>query len=246
MENTPAQITDVVLEFCRSIRADHQPEYISVNTIPGDEARDCYGNVAKRIETSGEGSIQYGWAIWLDPHFLIEAEHHAVWVEPDGHKECVSKQTNTDKILFLPDPENVAINGFIPNRRKALTNDPRMQRWLSLAEENDRLRAKNIVFNADGTMKGHFINEEMVKVQFAMMQLQVEMGMVPSEADMMEGMRGVSLETEQKPRANLTPAQRAEMFGIDDIAPRKKWDLTPKERAEERKKHRRRAKRRNK
>jgi hypothetical protein len=144
IENTPSQVTEAVTAFCRSIRQDQEAEYVPVHTLPNAELRDCYGNVAKKVETSG-GRLLYGWVIWLEPGKFLEAEHHAVWVAPDGHKECVSCHTHTDQILFVSDPEIVFNNDFIPNRRMALTDDARLLKWLELAEDHDRLKSKYAV-----------------------------------------------------------------------------------------------------
>jgi hypothetical protein len=236
MENTPAEITEAVSAFCRSIREDHEAEYVPVHTLADAEHRDCYGNVAKKIEISG-GSLLYGWAVWLERGKFIEAEHHAVWVAPDGHKECVSCHTHTDRILFVADPENAFKNDFIPNRRRALTDDHRLVKWLGLAEEHDRLKAKYAV-RENCVLQGFQVNApEVERVQTEMVMLQMEMGMVPSMQDMAAELSGIFV-CEEKPRATLTPTQPAAML------PTKPKAHNPKQRAEVRNKERKREKRR--
>jgi hypothetical protein len=191
-----------VLEFCRSIRPDQQPVYVPIKPVVGAIPRDCYGNVAKKIVASG-GSILHGWAIWIEPSYFIEAEHHAIWISPDGQKVDVSPQQKTDKTLFLPDPENTYKGVHIPARLKALTDDPRMMEWIKRSEEIDRLRLENTT--PDG--KSLRQTSEMTRLLREKLQIHQEMEMPLDDADFDEPMKP----TKRRPSEGLTPKQRAEI-----------------------------------
>jgi len=52
------------------------------------------------------GMIQHGWAIAERPGLFIEAQFHAVWIDPGGELiDVTPTQKGETEILFLPDPE---------------------------------------------------------------------------------------------------------------------------------------------
>lgn len=116
----PKNISKPVLKFCSEITPTPAPVYLQVETFSDAILDECYGNVEKYIEQHG-GSIQYGWQIAEWPNIMIEFQFHAVWVSPSGgYKEIAPKSPDTDRILFLPDPDRKYQGKQINNIRKAL------------------------------------------------------------------------------------------------------------------------------
>jgi len=172
MPTTPTAITPTVLAFCKQV-SQHDPLYVSVEPMNGAKHGECYSNVHRKIQSDG-GTILHGWCIWEESTFFIEAEHHAIWVSPEGEKVDVTWQnTGERRILFLPDPEKVWNRILIPNRRHALTDDPRLQEFLALADELDEFRLKGV--QPDGR---YFVPiEERMRIELTQLRLQMEMGM---------------------------------------------------------------------
>src|SRR5437879_5097211 len=135
---TPPEIDRTILDFCDGIRRGIEPVYVPIKTGDATGYLDCYHNVQAKTKTN-QGQIEYGWAIYVDPGWLIEAMHHAVWVSPDGERICVSPHVNESRLLFLPDPERPYQGKPIGNFRRGLRDDPRMTEYIRLNDEADKL-----------------------------------------------------------------------------------------------------------
>ena len=120
MQTTPERLDSTVLHFCSSIRPEAAPVYVPVVADRQAVPRNCYLNVKRRVAEEG-GSILHGWTIWYEPGRFIEAEHHAVWVSPDGrHLDVTPHVDGETRILFLPDPERVWTGCPIASVRRAI------------------------------------------------------------------------------------------------------------------------------
>jgi hypothetical protein len=197
MAQVPDSNEPAVAEFCQTIKAGQQPVYVPVKTAADAKPSDCYFNVDAKIKAAG-GSIEYGWALWHYPGKFIEAEHHAVWVSPEGDRVDVSPHTTGEQILFLPDPEMDYKEAFIPNRRKALCDDEQLIAFLRLAEQHDQLKIKNAT--PEG---GYRETGEMMGIEMDMARLQMSLGLLPSEAEIEQSMQRVQVR-------ELNPKERAE------------------------------------
>ena len=193
MPTTPTAMTPTVLAFCQQV-SQHDPLYVPVKPMNGAKQGDCYNNARRKIQTDG-GTIMYGWCIWEEPTFFIEAEHHAIWVSPEGEKADLTPHDMGEKrVLFLPDPEKVWNRIPILNHRHALTSDPRMKEFLALADELDALRLKNL--QPDGRIMVPL--QEQVQIEFRQVALKMQMGMPLPQA-------------EQQMFGNMTPRQLEEL-----------------------------------
>ena len=135
MRPIPNSITNDILALCRELVVDPKPVFIRVTPEPGAESLDCFPAVEGYVEQHG-GSVCCGWQIWRVPGFMVEAEFHAVWRDPNGRLHDVTpKQTSIDRILFLPDPERKYDGRQVNNVRRPLRDDPKI---LSYFEECDR------------------------------------------------------------------------------------------------------------
>ena len=127
----PPEITSGVLKFAQEVSPGHRPKYVPVIPVPRGRPADCFNNVRLQIE-SGGGEMQCGWAIWLIPQIMIEAEHHAVWVGPDGRVVDVSPYARSlTKTLFLPDPRQTDLGKPIDNIRRPISNDPLVDEFIA-------------------------------------------------------------------------------------------------------------------
>lgn len=138
---TPKRISEKVLEFCRSIRFEAKPEFVPVRVDPGAKYGSCYFNIQSKIRGKG-GQMLWGWTIWEEPGFFLEAEHHAVWVSPDDEWVDITPHEEENTILFLPDPQRVWKRKPIPSQRFALKDDERLHELLGLSDQRDQLRIK--------------------------------------------------------------------------------------------------------
>jgi hypothetical protein len=108
---------------------------------------DCFNNVRRLTESEG-GDIQFGWAIWEWPGVFLEAEHHAVYVPPDGGPwvDITPPQAPVPSIasrLFLPDSTasyDFANEGVRRhNHQKALRKDPLIQEFFQACRHHSDL-----------------------------------------------------------------------------------------------------------
>jgi len=122
---TPPEVSTTVQAFCESIVRGAKPIFLEVEDDGSGELLDCYGNVEKKIKKDG-GKVQYGWQVILCEPVFIEAQFHAVWVDPAGAMHDVTPTGIEDmsRILFLPDFEKNYEGKQIDNVQQALTEDP--------------------------------------------------------------------------------------------------------------------------
>ena len=104
----------------------------------GAEPLDCFGNVRRALEQHG-GEIIFGWTIWEWPSVYIEAEHHAVWRNPDGElADITPAQDGNQTRVFVVDLEatydfeNEGVRR--DNIRKALSRDPNIEEFFRYSE----------------------------------------------------------------------------------------------------------------
>ena len=158
-ETTPGSVTEVIRQFCRdNIGIAANPVFVPVRAnldyVPGE----CYDNVAAQVRTQS-GRAQQGWVIWEIKGVCLDAEHHTVWVSPNGELiDVTPKLDGENTVLFLPDPK-VRFTGveLVENIRKPLLNDPRFVMTELIAE--DRFRQRNEAFKSGLRMKAPTMRE---------------------------------------------------------------------------------------
>ncbi len=124
LDTLPKDISPALRSFCAGI-APGRPVW--VKSMPDADAIPsfCFDNVAQRVLKTG-GKSAFGYAIWHLPNAYFEAEHHAVWEDPEGQLLDVSPQyKDYAEILFLPDDTAVYDPAnFRPNVLTAQSDDP--------------------------------------------------------------------------------------------------------------------------
>lgn len=139
---TPKDILPAISELCRSITPGAKPLFLEVNAQEGARFGECFANVQKMITKHGGGK-QHGWLIWERPGIFVEAEFHCVWETNEGELFDVSpRQDGEEVVLFLPDSARRFDGRPVPNKRKALTNDPLVSRFLKSRDKIDKCRRR--------------------------------------------------------------------------------------------------------
>ena len=100
---TPSRIDESVRSFCRYLNQSAEPVYVDVQPGPADKRVECFFNVRRYVEGPG-GQFAYGWSIKIWEKVYIEAEHHAVWLRPDGTLlDVTPMRRDAARTLFLRD-----------------------------------------------------------------------------------------------------------------------------------------------
>lgn len=106
----PAVDNKFVSEISTALKLNSKPVVLNIVSGEGDEARGCFFNVQRRVESQG-GEILFGWQLWEHP-YMIEAEFHAVWRSPDETLIDITPKDDRSikQILFVQDNER-SFNG---------------------------------------------------------------------------------------------------------------------------------------
>lgn len=140
MLTTPGAVTDPITALCNEICPSTLPLFIPIRPVTGIQD-DCFGNV-KRKMTEGGGTAQYGWAIYEWPSVMIEAVFHAAWRNPEDQLVDVTPPDDgATQTLFLPDPSRTYDGKLVDNRRMALTDDPLIHEFISVAQRQTEIWA---------------------------------------------------------------------------------------------------------
>lgn len=144
----PSAASEPVQKLREDLGSDAPAMSVRVKTEDGDQPRDCYINVRKRLEQDTKAKMRLGWAVWQHSNVFIEAEPHAVLDRGDGTPwvDCTPHQmpdgSMAREILFIPN--DVATYDFdttdlADNVRVPLLDDPRLREALSLMSEKVKL-----------------------------------------------------------------------------------------------------------
>lgn len=157
VSRTPDKIDAPTLGFCKSVNRSAGPVYVTVTPEPWAEANDCFMNVRRIVEEHG-GEELNGWQVWTWPRVFIEAEHHCVWIRPDGTLlDITPKQNSAQRILFIPDPDKVydhTNHRRFDNVRRALVRDRDVSAFL----ENGRRLYELMEASSEGTGRTAYVD----------------------------------------------------------------------------------------
>ncbi|QUM82004.1 hypothetical protein HWV01_17820 [Moritella sp. 5] len=122
-----------VKAFCSEISGT-QPILVPCKPQYQERENECFQLVQDKIDEFG-GTLVTGWVIWEKVGVFIEAEFHAIWLDPDGKYIDLNARdmfSNLKEILFIPDNETKYENRQINNIRKPLIDDPMVKKFLHL------------------------------------------------------------------------------------------------------------------
>ena len=127
----PKQIDKTVEKFCKTVKYGSVPKYVKV--CPWSEAiiNECVPNVNNYLKTN-EGKVLTGWAVWLHPMCMIEAEFHVIYQDKNGVLiDITPHKGNPDKILFLED-NTIIYNGCqINSIRKNISKSKLIDKFIN-------------------------------------------------------------------------------------------------------------------
>ncbi|WP_127529976.1 hypothetical protein [Paenibacillus kobensis] len=134
--NTPKEIDDSVINFCKSITPYSLPEYIQLRPESWCIPNECYNNVKQKVGKHG-GKRQLGWRIQVmpDPYpkFMIEAVHHAIWISETGEKIDITPQpASANRIVFVSDDSTKLGKYRIGEKYHALLSCPIVNEYVRL------------------------------------------------------------------------------------------------------------------
>ena len=122
-ETTPSAITPSVLGFAATSLGGLT--IVEVPVVPDQYGLYCFcfDGVLEKVRHDG-GGIRLGWVIWEWPNAFLNAEFHAVWIDPAGQLVDITPKPLGEKtILFAPDPTylNMCDIKHKPRNRRART-----------------------------------------------------------------------------------------------------------------------------
>ncbi len=149
----PKIIDKNIQKFCKKINYKEKPKFINVVPVNCAKINECFINVNNFVKENG-GEIIYGWAIWLHPHCLLEAEFHGIYKDKIGNLvDITPHKDNLNQILFLED-SSLKYEGYsINNIRKNLSNSKLI---------DECIIAWNEIYNIQNTGKNKYKHGEII------------------------------------------------------------------------------------
>lgn len=111
--------------LCAQLAPDQSLVRLAVEAPQWAEVGAAVQNAARMGATRG-GRVELGWQLWEAlPRVLLEAEFHAVWLDPAGVRHDVTPKAHpkVTAIRFLPDPGLTDAGGPVASHRAALVDD---------------------------------------------------------------------------------------------------------------------------
>ena len=109
---TPLSVTPELRRVLTAVVPEPEPFFLEVQAPSWAIELNCYGNVETAIRRLGGGQLA-GWLIRIWPRVLVELQHHAIWIQPDGVPRDVTpaippnQKVPKERVqLFLADPES--------------------------------------------------------------------------------------------------------------------------------------------
>lgn len=119
---TPKFIDHKIENFCKKINYHAKPRYVDVSPMEDANIYECVQNVQIYINKYG-GKPVLGWAIWLHPHCMIEAEFHEICLTTDNRLLDVTPHKNNNKLILFLEDYSLEYSGYqINNIRKNISN----------------------------------------------------------------------------------------------------------------------------
>jgi len=134
-------MTPEIEAFCRELDPAGKPMWVAVRPSPGTSPGEDFASLKSHVTSHG-GRIQFGWVIWENSGWYLEAEFHAIWISPGGEPSDILPRTDgATRLLFLPDTHRAFHGESIPSRFRALSRSPDVLAVVRDAEFHAKLRA---------------------------------------------------------------------------------------------------------
>ncbi|MBY6206907.1 MULTISPECIES: hypothetical protein [Halomonas] len=164
----PVRVADIregqTRRFCYEVLPRVAPRYVLHQAVAGAEVAQCFRAVEMQVRIYG-GEQVVGWALWVWPKVMIEAEWHAVWRDPEGVLMDITPRPpgmRLGKIAFLLDADGRGKGEARGNIRKNLAGGGRralVDRYIAQAE-----RAEVALHRADDPEQDAVCREEQHKL----------------------------------------------------------------------------------
>jgi len=139
---TPSEITPEIDAFCRQLDPTAKPVWVPVRPAPGTSPGEDFASLKSHV-ASHAGRIQFGWILWENSGWFLEAEFHGIWVSPGGEpSDVLPRSDGSTRLLFLPDSRRTFQGDSVPNQFMALSKSPDVQAIVQSAEFHARLSAE--------------------------------------------------------------------------------------------------------
>ncbi len=123
-----AQLCGLIGTEAKAVRVPSRPE-------KGTKQNDCFDLVAKRVQREGGEPIT-GWALWIWPNVLAEAEYHQIWRSPGGDLVDLNPRPAiaVSSITFVADLSRPYKGRQRDNFRLALSTKPGIHAFIAMCE----------------------------------------------------------------------------------------------------------------
>lgn len=131
---TPPAVSPEIQTLCNELSPGVEPVYVKISPPPGAELADCFPTVDRQVAKAG-GERLLGWAIWEHASVMVEAELHAVWLDPDGQiHDLTPRPGGINQILFLRDPARSYDGRQVNNVRRPLRDTAEIKEFIAAAD----------------------------------------------------------------------------------------------------------------
>lgn len=144
---SPIRVADIregqTRRFCYEVLPRVEPCYVIHQAVVGAEVTQCFRAVEMQVRIHG-GEKVVGWALWVWPKVMIEAEWHAVWRDLEGVLMDITPRPpdqRLNKIAFLPDADGSSKGEAIGNIRKNLARGSRrevVRRYIAQSQRTEQ------------------------------------------------------------------------------------------------------------
>ncbi|NNG59795.1 zinc chelation protein SecC [Sphingomonas paucimobilis] len=135
---TPVELTDFVRRSAAKL-SDQPLVYVPYEERAGARQSSCFSNVQTAVAEDG-GSAVHGWMLWELPGAFIEAEHHALWLKPDGSLVDITPKADGEQvILFVEDAAAAYTGKYIDQKRFPAFGNRLARDFIKVQSEMERL-----------------------------------------------------------------------------------------------------------
>ena len=139
----PRKIDSKIITLCKSINKSSIAQFIKVAPVKDAQLNECVENVKKYVREKG-GEAVLGWAIWINPKILLEAEFHAVYKTKENELiDITPHKGDPTEILFLEDSSLKYEGCQINNKRKNISGLKSVDRYIQILNEIFKITNKD-------------------------------------------------------------------------------------------------------
>lgn len=178
---TPDAVNAVVQQFSEKVSPGQTPVFYDCEPSPGQDQW-CFPIVQARVAKDG-GQMVLGWAIWIWPGVLIEAEFHALWEDPQGVRHDIAPRSDgTTRVLFVPDPRAEYKGQQVNNIREPLSKASAVQNMIKAFDDRFAVLNRGIAAYAHQIVLNPLQEAELKEIDFRLGEAQYQILIGDSKA----------------------------------------------------------------